>query len=159
MTDCQATVEWHCDESDFLSGRYSRAHTWHFDGGVQVPASSSPLIVPPPMSRTEAVDPEEAFVASLASCHMLWFLSIAAECGYAVSSYRDAAAGVMAKDRDGRIAITTVTLHPQVQFSGGSRPEPATLEAMHHAAHENCFIANSVKTDVRCEPQPLIAQE
>jgi organic hydroperoxide reductase OsmC/OhrA len=103
----------------------------------------------------EAVDPEEAFVASLASCHMLWFLSIAAKRGFGVERYRDEATGVMARNADGKLAVTLVTLRPAVTFFGDERPSQAEHEAMHHEAHDECFIASSVKTEVRCEPTTL----
>ena len=131
--------------------RYSRGHRWHFDGGVEVPASSSPHVVPLPYSVQAAVDPEEAFVASLSSCHMLWFLSLAAKAGYVVDSYRDEATGVMNRNAEGRMAMTRVTLRPGVRF-GGAAPNSEQLEALHHEAHAQCFIANSVKTEVLCEP-------
>ena len=123
-----------------------------FDGGAQVPGSSSPHVVPVPGSDPAGVDPEEAFVASLSSCHMLWFLSIAAQRRYCVDRYFDAAVGEMARNADGKLAMTRVTLRPQVDFSGERRPTAPELDAMHHEAHDECFIANSVKTEVRCEP-------
>jgi organic hydroperoxide reductase OsmC/OhrA len=152
MSKYQATIDWHSDGSAFTDNRYSRGHRWLFDGGIEVPASSSPRIVPLPMSRADAVDPEEAFVASLASCHMLWFLSIAAERGYQVNAYRDTAVGVMSRNEDGKLAITKVTLHPHVEFTGSNQPEPAALQALHEAAHDSCFLAASVKSQVCCEP-------
>lgn len=150
MSRHSATVHWQC-EGDFLAGRYSRAHVWSFDGGAVVPASSSPHVVPVPLSDAAAVDPEEAFVASLASCHMLWFLDIAARHGQRVQSYADEAVGVMAKNDDGRLAMTEVRLRPRVVFAG---PPPAreAIDAMHHAAHEACFIAASVRTRIVVEP-------
>ena len=147
-----AEVLWLRGEQDFLSNRYSRRHLLRFDGGVEIPGSSSPHVVPVPMSDTAAVDPEEAFVASLSSCHMLWFLSIAAKRKFCVDRYFDAATGVMEKNPAGKLAMTMVTLKPQVHFSGERLPTKAQIEQMHHQAHEECFIANSVKTDVRCEP-------
>jgi organic hydroperoxide reductase OsmC/OhrA len=152
MSKYQATIDWHSDGSAFTDNRYSRGHRWLFDGEIEVPASSSPQIVPLPMSRADAVDPEEAFVASLASCHMLWFLSIAAERGYRVNAYRDTAVGVMNRNEEGKLAITKVTLHPHVEFTGDTRPEPAALQALHAAAHDSCFLAASVKSQVCCEP-------
>ena len=122
------------------------------DGGVEVPGSASPHVVPLPYSSEAAVDPEEAFIASLSSCHMLWFLSIAAKRGFRVDRYADAASGVLAEDAEGRTAVTVVTLRPDVRFSGDRLPAAAEIREMHHAAHDACFIANSVKTDVRCEP-------
>lgn len=147
-----ATISWQRQGADFSDDRYSRAHRWLFDGGVDVPASSSPLVVPLPYSDEQAIDPEEAFVASLSSCHMLWFLSMARKRGYVVEGYRDEAIGHMGKDESGRLAMTEVVLHPCVHFAGEKRPDAAQLDALHHAAHASCFIANSVKTRVRCEP-------
>ena len=154
MSEYYARVVWKRGDSRFTDNRYSRAHEWHFDEGIVVPASSSPHVVPLPLSAAAAVDPEEAFVASLSSCHMLTFLSMAALRGFCVDSYVDAATGVLEKNAAGRLAMTRVTLHPDVRFSGAKRPTPADLEALHHTAHEECFIASSVKTDVRCEPVP-----
>jgi len=152
MSEYIVTVTWEREGQRFTDNRYSRGHTWAFDGGVQIPASSSPHVVPLPYSRADAVDPEEAFVASLSSCHMLWFLSIAAKRGFCVDSYADDAVGLMEKNPSGRLAMTRVTLRPKAIFSGGRLPTTAELRAMHHEAHEECFIANSVKTDVQCEP-------
>src|SRR5262245_21289503 len=155
MAEYKAVVVWSRDGATFTDNRYSRGHRWLFDGGVEVPASSSPHVVPLPMSVTAAVDPEEAFVASLSSCHMLWFLSIAAKRRFVVESYRDEAIGMLAKDAAGKQAMTQVTLRPKVDVGGDKRPAADELTAMHHEAHERCFIANSVKTDVRCEPVGL----
>jgi organic hydroperoxide reductase OsmC/OhrA len=137
---------------DFVANRYSRRHLLRFDGGAEVVGSSSPQVVPLPWSDASAVDPEEAFVASLSSCHMLWFLSLAAKQRYCVDRYADAALGVMARNTEGKLAMTQVTLRPEVLFSGDRVPSRDELLALHEAAHEACFIANSVKTDVRCEP-------
>lgn len=156
MAEYKAEIRWHADGQAFTENRYSRAHTWHFDGGTVVPASSSPHVVPTPYSDPAAVDPEEAFVASLSSCHMLWFLSIAAKRGFQVESYVDRATGVMEKDSSGRLAITRVTLYPAAIFAEAHQPLDEELNAMHHEAHEKCFIANSVKTEVLCRPvQPV----
>ena len=152
MAQYIATVTWERNGAVFTDNRYSRGHRWTFDGGVDVPASSSPHVVKLPLSVAEAVDPEEAFVASLSSCHMLSFLWVAARQGFVVEQYRDEAVGVLAKNADGKQAMTTVTLKPHVAFSGDKRPTEAEHEAMHHEAHDLCFIANSVTTDVRCEP-------
>lgn len=152
MAEYKSVVVWARDGAVFSDNSYSRGHRWHFDGGVEVPASSSPHAVPLPLSVAAAVDPEEAFVASLSSCHMLWFLSIAAKRGFVVESYRDEAVGVMGKDGAGKLAMTRVTLRPEVQFAGDRRPTRAEIEALHHEAHGQCFIARSVKTEVRCEP-------
>ncbi|MGQ0429019.1 MAG: OsmC family protein [Gammaproteobacteria bacterium] len=152
MAEYKAVVSWDRNGAVFTDHRYSRVHRWQFDGGVEVPASASPHVVPLPMSSEAAVDPEEAFVAALSSCHMLWFLSIAAKRKLLVESYRDEAVGVMAKDGNGKLAMTSVTLRPRVVFGGERQPGRDEVLAIHHAAHEECFIANSVKTDVRCEP-------
>jgi len=153
MSDHQATVRWTRGDQPFVDGRYRRAHAWTFGGGLEVPASSSPAVVPLPLSEERAVDPEEAFVAALASCHMLWFLSIAAGRGFRVDRYEDRAAGVLGKDAAGRTAVTVVKLRPRVAFSGGRIPGEEEHRALHHEAHERCTIANSVKTEVRCEPE------
>ena len=147
-----AEVLWLREGQDFLSNKYSRRHMLSFDGGAKVLGSSSPLVVPIPMSDATAVDPEESFVASLASCHMLWFLSIAAKHKFCVDRYFDPAVGVMGKNANGKVAMLTVTLRPEVTFSGNQVPTREQIDQMHHQAHEECFIANSVKTEVRCEP-------
>jgi organic hydroperoxide reductase OsmC/OhrA len=149
----RAEVRWQRGEREaFLDNRYSRRHVLRFDGGAEVAGSSSPSVVPLPMSEAAAVDPEEMFVASLASCHMLWFLSIAAKQGFRVDTYADAASGAMARNAAGRVAMTLVTLRPAVRFSGERTPTREQVAALHHEAHAECFIANSVKTEVRCEP-------
>ncbi len=154
MHTYQARIDWQRGDGEaFVDQRYSRRHKLHFDGGAVWAGSSSPAVVPLPMSDASAVDPEETFVASLASCHMLWFLSIAAARGFCVDGYEDTADGVMARNEQGRMAMTRVTLRPKVAFGGATQPTPALLQEMHHQAHDNCFIANSVKTDVRCEPR------
>ncbi len=145
------TVEWARNGAAFTDQKYSRAHSWRFDGGAVVPGSSSPHVVPLPMSDASCVDPEEAFVASLSSCHMLWFLSIAARRGFVVDRYTDDAVGVMARNERRKLAITEVTLRPRVRFAG-TAPSVEEHEAMHHKAHDECFIANSVTTTVRAEP-------
>ena len=137
---------------DFVGRRYSRRHRLRFDGGVEVPGSSSPHAVPLPYSDAAAVDPEEAFVSALSSCHMLWFLDFASRAGFCVDRYADAATGVMKKNEAGRVAMTLVILHPAVEFSGGKLPGREEIERLHHEAHEACYIANSVKTEVRVEP-------
>lgn len=154
MSEHRARVEWHRGGAAFTDNRYSRGHAWMFDGGAVVQASSSPSVVPLPMSIASAVDPEEAFVASLSSCHMLWFLSIAAKRGFVVESYDDEALGVMGRDERGKTAITRVTLRPRTRFAGTRVPTAHELEGLHHEAHEECFLANSVRTEVLCEPRP-----
>jgi organic hydroperoxide reductase OsmC/OhrA len=152
MSRYTAEVLWLRGEQDFLSNRYSRRHVLRFDGGIEVPGSSSPHVVPPPMSDSSAVDPEEAFVASLSSCHMLWFLSIAAKRRLCVDRYFDAAIGSLEKNAAGKMAMSVVTLRPEVAFSGEPVPTREQVDQLHHEAHEQCYIANSVKTEVRCEP-------
>jgi organic hydroperoxide reductase OsmC/OhrA len=154
MSTYTAQVRWQRGDQKFTDNRYSRGHTWKFDGGTEVPASASPHVVPLPMSVEAAVDPEEAFVAAVSSCHMLWFLSLAAKRGYVVDSYTDDAEGVMARNAAGKVAVTKVTLRPLVVFSGANSPDRAALDALHHAAHEQCFIANSIRSEVVCEPRP-----
>src|SRR4051812_8124160 len=152
MSTYTAQIRWSRGDQKFTDNRYRRAHTWKFDGGITVPASSSPAVVPLPMSEAAAVDPEEAFVASLSSCHMLWFLSMALKKGYIVDAYADDASGVMEKNADGKLAMTVVTLRPLVTFSGEKLIDRVALEALHHAAHEECFIAHSIRSEVRIEP-------
>jgi organic hydroperoxide reductase OsmC/OhrA len=139
-------------EHDFLAGRYSRRHLLRFDGGAEVAGSSALHNVPLPWSDAAAVDPEEAFVSALSSCHMLFFVWFASRKGFCIDRYVDGAEGVMEKDRDGKVAMTVVTLKPRVEFSGARRPTHDDIERLHHESHEACFIANSVKTEVRCEP-------
>lgn len=147
-----ATVRWEREGATFLDAKYSRRHQWEFDGGITVVGSSSPLSVPVPYSETAAVDPEEAFVASISSCHMLWFLAIAAKRAWCVDAYVDHARGVMEKNATGKLFVSVVTLHPQVTFSGTNTPSREEITRLHHDAHAECYIANSVLTDVRCEP-------
>lgn len=155
MAEYTAQLLWQRGAQEaFTDQRYSRAHLLQFDGGVRLPASSSPAVVPLPYSDAAAVDPEEMFVAALSSCHMLWFLSLAAAAGHVVDRYEDAAVGLMARNAEGRMAMSLVTLRPQVRFSGAQPPDAAAQAALHHRAHEACFIANSVKTELRCEPRP-----
>ena len=153
MSKHTARVTWERGDQAFTDNRYSRVHAWRFDGGAEVRGSSSPDVVKPPLSDPAGVDPEEAFIASLSSCHMLWFLSLAAAKKFRVDSYDDEAEGVMGEDAQGRVAMTRVTLRPMIRFSGDLMPTAADTEALHHAAHERCFIANSVKSDVRVEPR------
>ncbi len=152
MGTYKAELIWSRGDQDFLANRYSRKHVIRFDGGVELPGSSSPHVVPVPLSDPAAVDPEEAFVASIASCHMLWFLSIAAKREYRVDRYTDAAVGVMGKNAAGKEFVPLVTLHPEVAFSGDRIPGADDLKALHHRAHEECYIANSVLTEIRVEP-------
>ena len=150
MARHHAHVGWASD-GQFLSGRYSRRHEWRFDGGARVTASASPDIVRPPLSDPAGVDPEEALVAAVSSCHMLWFLSLAQEAGLDVVSYEDAAEGRMGPVARGRLGVTRITLRPEIRFAGQS-PTAEQLDRLHHEAHERCFIANSLKTEVVVEP-------
>lgn len=152
MSKYFAKINWaRANNESYIDNKYSRGHEWTFDGGVTVPASSSPHVVPLPYSVEANVDPEEAFVASLSSCHMLFFLSIAAKRRYVVDSYVDEAVGIMEEDDEGRVSMTKVTLRPNVQFSGDKKPTMVQLEKMHHQSHDQCFIANSVKTEIVTE--------
>ena len=145
-----ATVAWQRDGQDFAGQRYSRGHAWQFDGGLTVPASSSPLSVPLPMSVAANIDPEEALVAATSSCHMLFFLSLAAQRGYVIDDYRDDAVGELGKNAAGRLAMTRIVLRPRIVFAGEA-PSPEALAALHHDAHERCYIANSLTADVVVE--------
>ncbi len=148
MSEHKAIVSWKRTSPDFLKGRYSREHTWTFDGGLSVPASPSPSVVPAPWSNPAHVDPEEAYVASISSCHMLTYLYLASRAGFQVDNYDDEAAGFMAKNEKGVPWISSVTLRPRIVYSGGKLPTPADEERLHHEAHEQCFIANSIKTEI-----------
>jgi organic hydroperoxide reductase OsmC/OhrA len=152
MTEFTATVHWARNGAVFTDNKYSRGHEWRFDGGAVVPGSSAPHSVPLPYSVESAVDPEEAFVAALASCHMLFFLAYAAKGGFVVDDYSDAAIGIMAKNDEGRIAMTKVTLRPAVRYVG-SAPDRSAEMALHDKAHHACYIANSVKSEVVVEPR------
>jgi organic hydroperoxide reductase OsmC/OhrA len=159
MSEYTAQVTWQRESgAAFIDNRYSRRHSLHFDGGVVLAASSSPHVVPLPWSDPQAVDPEEMFVASLASCHLLWFLSIAAAQGWVVDHYCDPASGTLARQPAGadrlarKLVMTQVVLRPQVRFAGLKQPSAAEFEALHHQAHDECFIANSVTAQVLCQP-------
>jgi len=147
-----AVISWYRNDVPFSDNRYHRSHQWKFDGGITVPASASPHVVPVPLSDPSAVDPEEAFVASISGCHMLWFLSIAARRGFIVETYRDEAEGEMGKISSGKMAMTRVRLNPKVDYAGGSRPSGEEEAGMHQQAHENCFIANSVNAEITVHP-------
>lgn len=153
MSEHLATVEWSRGDQDFGGNRYSRAHDWRFDGGAAVRGSSAPASVPEPMSDPAAVDPEEALVAALSSCHMLFFLAFAAKGGFTVDSYRDDAVGVLGRDDRGKTSITTITLRPAVIFSGDAMPDAAAIDELHHRAHAACYIANSIRAEVVIEPR------
>jgi organic hydroperoxide reductase OsmC/OhrA len=154
MTNCTAEVIWERGGQNFLDKRYTRKHLWRFDGGLEVAASSSPAVVPVPMSDAAAVDPEEALIASLSSCHMLWFLALAAKNKYRVDRYRDGIEAQMGEIAKGKVALTLITLHPEVHFSGELMPAWDDVLAMHAEAHDLCYIANSLKSEVRIEPRP-----
>ena len=154
MSEHKATIRWKLTSPDFLKGKYSREHTWTFDGGVIVPASPSPLVVPAPYSNPAHVDPEEAFVAAISSCHMLTFLYLASKQGFQVDRYDDEAIGVVTKSEKGVPCVSLVTLNPKIAYGGTKRPMPADEERLHHQAHEQCFIANSIKTEVVVHSRP-----
>ncbi|PAU93907.1 peroxiredoxin [Aliifodinibius salipaludis] len=145
------TVSWSRDGQSFTDNQYKRVHQWEFDSGQTIRASASPDIVPVPLSDPSAVDPEEAFVAALSSCHMLWFLSIAAEAGFVVEQYVDKATGILSKDEQDKQAITQVTLFPHVSYKYSDAPSVEEHHNIHELADEKCFIANSVKTKVEIE--------
>jgi organic hydroperoxide reductase OsmC/OhrA len=148
MSEHKALIQWRRTSAEFLNGRYSREHTWKFDGGATIPASASPSVVPQPFSNPAHVDPEEAFVASISSCHMLTYVYLAGKKGFQVDSYDDEAVGVMTKGANGVPWVSAITLHPKIVYSGDKLPTPADEEHLHHLAHEQCFIANSVKTQI-----------
>lgn len=152
MSHHTATIRWKNNQgADFLARRYSREHTLHFDGGTIVPGSPSPLIVPAPWSNPAGVDPEEAFIASVSACHMLWFLHVACDAGFLVESYQDEAAGLMTKNDRGILWISQIILRPQILWGGEKYPSPHEVNHLHHLAHDQCFIASSIKTEVRVE--------
>ncbi len=153
MSEHKATVRWALTGEDFSKGRYSRAHSWTFDGGATVAASASPSVVPLPYSDPAAVDPEEAYVAALSSCHMLTFLHVAYRKGFVVTTYDDEAVGVMSKNESGSLWVSQVTLRPQVTYREGAAPSPDQEDQLHEAAHHGCFIASSVKTPIAVSPR------
>jgi len=145
-----AEISWRSDGA-FTSGRYSRRHEIGFDGGATVTGSSSPDVVPAPMSDPAGVDPEEALVASAASCHMLWFLDLARRAGLDVAAYRDQAEGEMGRNAAGKTAIVRITWRPDISFAGPA-PDAEAIDRLHHEAHERCFIANSLNSEIVVEP-------
>jgi organic hydroperoxide reductase OsmC/OhrA len=145
-----AEIVWRSD-GEFASGRYSRRHELRFDGGAVVAGSSSPDVVPAPLSDPAGVDPEEALVAAAASCHMLWFLDLARRAGLDVAAYRDQAEGEMGRNAEGKTAIVRITLRPDIAFAGAA-PDDTAIERLHHEAHEHCFIANSLNGEIVVEP-------
>jgi len=149
MSQYQATIKWRRQtDEEFIDNKYSRAHIWQFDGGETIQASSSPQVVPLPYSVESNIDPEEAFIASISSCHMLFFLSFAAKRKFLVKSYIDKANGIMQIDCDNKMSMTDVTLNPKVEFSGDKQPTQEQIDKLHHNAHKQCFIANSIKTKI-----------
>jgi len=148
MSEHKATVRWQRSGPEFLKGKFSREHTWTFDGGLTVAASPSPSVVPAPWSNAANVDPEEAFVASISSCHMLTFLYFASKQGFLIGSYEDEAVGLLTKNEQGVPWISKVTLHPKIVFDGEKQPTPSEVGQLHHMAHQQCFIANSVKSEI-----------
>ena len=159
MSEHKAAIRWKlaADGEAFLKGRYSREHTWTFDGGVTVPASPSPGVVPVPWSNPAHVDPEEGYVAAISSCHMLTFLYVAMREGFLVLSYEDDAVGVMRKNERGAVWVSAVTLNPRIAYGGARRPTDADVDHLHHLAHEQCFIANSVRTEITVAGTPASA--
>lgn len=151
MSKHTATIRWKNQGPDFLARRYSREHTLHFDGGAVVPGSPSPQIVPAPWSNPAGVDPEEAFIAAVSACHMLWFLHVACDAGFLVESYADPAEGLMTKNERGMLWISQIILRPQITWGGDKQPTPDEVTHLHHLAHDQCFIASSIKTEVRVE--------
>jgi organic hydroperoxide reductase OsmC/OhrA len=151
MSSHSATISWKRTGPDFLKGQYSREHTWTFDGGVVIPASPAPSSVKEPYSNPANVDPEEAFVASISSCHMLTYLYLASKQGFQVDSYHDVAMGFMTLNANGIPWVSTVTLRPKITYSGDRTPGEADIANLHHLAHEQCYIANSIKTQVTVE--------
>jgi organic hydroperoxide reductase OsmC/OhrA len=148
MSQHKATITWTCNTPEFMTGRYSREHTWTFDGGLSVPASSSPAVVRVPLSNPANVDPEEAFVASISSCHMLTYLHLARLGGLEIQSYEDEAVGEMAKNDRGTPWVAKVVLHPRIVYAGDKRPTAADEDRLHDQAHEQCFVSQSVKTEI-----------
>ncbi|WP_448574408.1 OsmC family protein [Trichothermofontia sp.] len=148
MSEHFAHIQWQRQEDAFIDRKYSREHIWKFDGGGEILASASPHVVPEPYANPAHVDPEEAFIAAIASCHMLWFLAIAAKHRFVVDRYLDQAVGILEKNEVGNLAITKIYLNPQVIFAGDHLPTEQQIEEMHDLAHHSCFLANSVKAEI-----------
>jgi organic hydroperoxide reductase OsmC/OhrA len=148
MAQHRARIVWELQGEEFASGRYSRVHRWEFDGGLSIPASPAPSVVPVPYADPANVDPEEAYIAAIASCHMLTFLHLASKGGFVVEAYADDAVGTMGRGANGVPWVATVELNPKLKFGGAHRPSSVELDRLHHAAHEQCFIANSIRTEV-----------
>jgi organic hydroperoxide reductase OsmC/OhrA len=155
MSEHIATVCWENRQEAFTDNRYTREHTWSFDGGLDVSASASPHVVPVPYANPACVDPEEAFVAALSSCHMLLFLGIAAKKQFIVERYKDRAIGIMDKNEAGILAMTAIHLHPEITFRGDRLPTSAQIAAMNEQAHHQCFLANSVKANINIHPEAI----
>jgi organic hydroperoxide reductase OsmC/OhrA len=151
MSAYTATLTWKRGEQLFADGKYSRGHDIAFDGGFSIAGSSSPHVVRPPLSREDAADPEELFVAALSSCHMLFFLDFARRGGFVIDSYIDAPEGVLGKNAEGKMAMTKITLKPRLEWSGEKRPSAEEIAELNHKAHEACFIANSFKGETVIE--------
>jgi organic hydroperoxide reductase OsmC/OhrA len=149
MSEHKAIVSWQRSGPGFLEGKYSREHRWTFDGGAVVVASAAPANVPAPYSNPAGIDPEEAFVAAISSCHMLTYLYLASRHGFQIDSYEDEAVGVMTKNERGIPWVSSVALHPKITYSGERQPSAEEVQELHHQAHEQCFIANSIKTEVQ----------
>ncbi len=155
MSTHTAAICWERDASPFTDNRYSRAHEWRFDGGLVVPGSPDPNVIKPPMSRIDAVDPEEALVASVSACHMLFFLALAAKHGFVVDAYTDQPEGRMTRNEHNKLYISAITLNPNLTFSGTKQPTPHDIERLHHRAHAECYIANSIRADVTVADRPV----
>jgi len=149
MSQHKAKIEWKGWTPEFGLGKYSRVHTWSFDGGLTVPASAAPGVVPAPFVDPAGIDPEEAFVASISSCHMLTYLHVARRAGFQIESYVDEAVGDMAKNDKGIPWVATVTLNPQIVYVGDKRPSHEEEAQLHHKAHDGCYVSQSVKSDVK----------
>lgn len=152
MSEHRALIEWEHVGEGFLQGRYSREHRWVFDGGVTVAASPAPSSVPAPWSNPACVDPEEAFVAAVSSCHMLTFLFVAYCHGFQVNRYRDEAVGVMTPNERGQLWVSSITLAPRIEYGGSKLPVPEDEERLHRLAHEECYVSNSIRTHVEVRP-------
>lgn len=151
----RATVDWRRQGATFVDNKYSRGHVWRFDGGVDVAASSAPTSVPLPYSVAAAVDPEEALVAATSSCHMLFFLAFAAKQGFVIERYVDEAVGSMTRNDHGKLYVSKIVLSPEITFTGSRQPGDDELDALHHRAHEECYIANSLKAEIIVRPKRL----
>jgi organic hydroperoxide reductase OsmC/OhrA len=152
MSEHRATIAWERRSSEFAYNTYNRSHTVDYGGGIRVPATAAPANIPPTAIEGHGMDPEQAFVGALSSCHMLWFLHMACRANYVVDRYEDEASGVLEKNAEGRMAITRVTLRPVVRFAGRA-PSAEEHAQLHEGAHQRCFVSNSVTTDVTIAPR------